>query len=124
MIVESKDIYDLVKFLKNQAKSEWAQEIDNLYARWKSAFERVEELDSELAMFKSKDEYKFYEESGYWKIENGKRVDGPFCPTCCDDKSKIMRLHKTAYPERHCQLCNNDFPISTLRGTVHHKGMK
>ncbi len=33
-----------------------------------------------------------YEESVYWRVRDGKRIDGPFCPTCLENDQKVIHL--------------------------------
>jgi hypothetical protein len=50
-----------------------------------------------------------YEESVYWKTKNGKR-DGPYCPNCYDDESKVVHLNPGATKGTYgCGACRNSF---------------
>lgn len=50
-----------------------------------------------------------YEESVYWKKKNGER-EGPYCPTCYDDKGKVVHLNPGATRGTYrCGACQNTF---------------
>lgn len=53
-----------------------------------------------------------YKESVYWTDRNGSR-EGPFCPTCWDDKKKLMHLNPGATRGTwSCNLCQSGFTTS------------
>jgi ribosomal protein S27AE len=46
------------------------------------------------------------EESVYWTVQDGKRVDGPLCPNCWDSKKMIVHLTPSgARGGYHCGVC-------------------
>jgi hypothetical protein len=50
-----------------------------------------------------------YEESVYWRTKNGQR-EGPYCPTCYDDKRKAVHLNPGATKGTYtCGVCQNSF---------------
>jgi hypothetical protein len=54
-----------------------------------------------------------FEESVYWRVRDGKRVEGPLCPNCWD--SKRMFVHLTPSESRgvyYCGVCKAG-PITT-----------
>ena len=112
MTIELKHIYDMIEYLRNQGKLEWKEELQNLHTRWSEAFERVRKLEAEILRLKERDKYDFDENSGYWRVEHGERIDGPFCPTCSDGHGRTCRLHSSGYPYRYCQVCKNNFPFN------------
>jgi hypothetical protein len=53
-----------------------------------------------------------YEESVYWKMENGKR-EGPYCPNCYDNKHQTIHLNPGATKGTYgCGTCGNGFHIN------------
>lgn len=53
-----------------------------------------------------------FEESVYWKRDNGGR-EGPYCPTCYDDKKKEIHLTPGATKGTFgCGVCHNSFTTS------------
>lgn len=53
-----------------------------------------------------------FEESVYWKRDNGGR-EGPYCPTCYDDKKKQIHLTPGATKGTFgCGVCHNSFTTS------------
>lgn len=54
-----------------------------------------------------------YEKSVWWEYADGKRVDGPFCPSCWEDKKKSIHLTPGATKGTyHCGVCQNSFTTS------------
>jgi hypothetical protein len=48
-----------------------------------------------------------FEESVYWRVRDGKREDGPFCPNCWDGQRKQVHLTPDGAPGSYrCGVCN------------------
>ncbi len=51
-----------------------------------------------------------YEESVYWKKKKNGEREGPYCPNCYDDKSKVVHLNPGATRGTYgCGTCQNSF---------------
>jgi hypothetical protein len=54
--------------------------------------ERLKRLNAELTHSAEIEKEMKYEESVFWRLRDGKRIDGPFCPTCWEDARKLIHL--------------------------------
>jgi len=58
-----------------------------------------------------------FEDSVYWKLKNGTR-EGPYCPTCYDDKHKEIHLNPGATRGTYfCGVCQNGFDLRPTKHT-------
>jgi hypothetical protein len=80
------------------------------YSRYISAVKQLSEGVAAPAVAKpSGKEEMVFEESVYWKRQNGER-QGPYCTVCYDSKHKEIRLIRGATKGTfHCGVCRNDF---------------
>jgi hypothetical protein len=56
-----------------------------------------------------------YEESVYWKVADGKRIDGPFCTVCWDSRRSPRPIHLTPGATKGtygCDVCGASFETS------------
>lgn len=69
-----------------------------------------------------KEKYNMVFENGiYWDVKSDGKKDGPFCPTCWENKTKRISLHSTFFGcvsdenpyltdnAYICKVCNNSF---------------
>jgi hypothetical protein len=57
----------------------------------------------------SKPESLVFEETVYWKLEDGQR-EGPYCPVCFDERQKTIHLNPGATKGTYgCGICRNSF---------------
>ncbi|MEZ8132049.1 hypothetical protein [Enterovibrio norvegicus] len=70
--------------------------------------EKISELERKLS---AKSTLSF-ENGMYYRDEEGKERDGPFCATCFDSKEKEIRLQHVpgnTFGDYHCRVCNGSF---------------
>jgi len=80
------------------------------YTRYISAVKQLSEgiVAPTVVKLSGKEEMVF-EESVYWKRQNGQR-EGPYCPVCYDDNQKVVHLNPGATRGTYgCGVCRNDF---------------
>jgi len=64
--------------------------------------ERIRELEQAAEIGKEL----VYEESVFWRISDGKRIDGPLCPNCWDGQRKYVHLTPSGLKgEYNCGVC-------------------
>jgi len=119
-IASVKTAWELAKAVKTSAdaiddaqmKLQVAELIGALADARIQAAESSELITSLREQLKSKDEMKFDGEV-YYKVKEDKEQDGPFCPTCFDEKGMEIRLHQNrsrASDSRWiCKSCNKYF---------------
>ena len=50
-----------------------------------------------------------FEESVYWQVQDGKRIDGPICPNCWDSNRKRVHLTSAQSPGVfYCGVCKSE----------------
>jgi len=70
--------------------------------------QRISDLDQATEIGK---EMK-YEESVYWRVQDNKRIDGPFCPVCWDKRTSPRPIHLTPGATKGtygCGVCGGSF---------------
>lgn len=84
------------------AKMELAEVQDLLREKDQTIKELIDKNDLENSII--------FDAPYYW-IEKGALRDGPYCPTCYDDKKKTIRLVEkhTMSGSHHCHVCDSWF---------------
>ena len=98
-----KDIYTLVKKLGNQELLEKMADLRD------EIFELREENRNLKEKLAEREEYNmFFERGVYWNVKDNQK-EGPYCPTCWDDKKKAIRMHEGFVGVVHPGAQNNTY---------------
>lgn len=114
MVPNYKDIVDLIKKGSTLEAQEKIMELreaaiqlqeENLELR-----QRVKNLEEQIALRAKVT----WEKPYYWVDDSGRR-DGPYCQTCYDNDSKLIRLQDGENGTWRCKVCKNTFFDSNYR---------
>ena len=115
MLPSYKDIVDLIKKGSTIEAHEKIMELreaaiqlqeENLELR-----QRLKALEEQIALRAKV----VWEKPYYWIIDEGGKRDGPYCQSCYDKDSKLMRLQDGENGVWNCKVCKSTFVDSTYR---------
>lgn len=86
--------------------------------------DQIQELREKVTVLENINELKTklsFKRNSYWKKIDDKAEDGPYCSTCFDSNSKLIRLIKNFESKYVCNYCKNhiDLEPDRYRGDDH-----